>query len=188
VFRHLNEGAAVQENAQASTSIARDRDDKDIIGTTHKGAQNKLVQSSLGQRDLDGTSRAVTTARSQDGVTFEVFQGAETSAMVSSDTIDVVRLPDWSCMSPESTTVSIVTPTVGEKDIKIFLKKRQQLWSVPSPLDMRFPAIVHRDIGTIRVPRTTSLLLGHSTEIDSSKSGVRDASRDEVSTLVKISD
>jgi len=185
VLRHLNEGGAIRENPQASTSMSHINKDKALMRTTYEHDQSRLVQSSLGRIDQDGTSRAITTARSQDGVTFEVFQGAETSAMVSSDTIDVVRLPDWSCMDPDSTTVSIVTPTVGERDVKVFLKKRHQLWSVPSPLDVRFPAIVHRDIGTIRVPRTTSLLLGHGRKTDGRESGVKDASEDETSTLIE---
>ena len=59
-----------------------------------------------------------------------------------------------------------MAPKVGDKDVRIFLKKREGLWSAPSPLDIRFPAIVHRDISTIRVPKTAGLLLGYSGELD----------------------
>jgi len=63
--------------------------------------------------------------------------------MLFSSTVDVMRLSKWSCMSTGSTNISVRVPKVGEKDVKTSLNKWEGLWSAPSPLEIRFPVIVH---------------------------------------------
>jgi hypothetical protein len=60
-----------------------------------------------------------------------------------SSTVDVMRLSDWSCMSTDSTDISVRVPKVGDKDVRISLNKWEGLWSAPSLLEIRFPVIVH---------------------------------------------
>ena len=167
VFKQMKEEEGTHHEGQNTSAVTSlDFTQNSLVGRGSSFAQNKLVQSSFGRLGPDGTSTAITIAHSSNGVSFEVFNCAEKGAVISSSTVDVARLPEWSCMSTDSTDISIMAPKVGDKDVRIFLKKREGLWSAPSPLDIRFPAIVHRDISTIRVPKTAGLLLGYSGELD----------------------
>lgn len=140
-----------------------------LVGRGSSYTHNELIQSSFGRLGLDGTSKAITIDHSSNGVSFEVFNGAETRPMLSSSTN---RLPEWNCMDTNFTAVSAMAPNVRDRDVKVFLKKRKGPWSAPSSLEIRVSAIVHRDISTTRAPKAVRLLLAYFSKLDKQQNGV----------------
>jgi hypothetical protein len=65
--------------------------------------------------------------------------------------IEVTKLPNWDCMGSAST--SILSPKMGDNKLKIIFNKRPTLWNIPSEPDLKLPAVVHRNLDTVRMPK-----------------------------------
>lgn len=100
-----------------------------------------------------------------------MFNDEGTNAIQSSSTLDVTRLPEWNCIDTNFIAVFVMTLRARDKEVKVLFKKREGLWGTPSPLDIRFLIVVHRDISTIQIPKTIRLL-GYSSELDKEQNEV----------------
>ena len=113
-----------------------------------KFSEHRILPINFSQTSPDGSAIGITTRHSESRITVQVWNKSDSDSRTGA--IEITKLPRGG--TSKGISPAILTPQGQDSRIRMVLNKDDTvLWTTPSEPDTRFPAIVSREIRSIKI-------------------------------------